>query len=260
MDSCRIRASSVASFFDCPARFASINLDHQRLPASAPARIGTAVHASTAAFDQAHGELSIEDTADVVLDAILNPDEEVDWGGMPQRKAIEIGIGCHTKYCGEIGRHATYSYIEETLDDLTISVPVMREDSLEIVLTGTLDRIRVVEGRQGVCDVKTGARAASQAPGRHKAQLGVYELLAATQLEIDLELPAEIIGLQTSNNYDAVVHAVPGARETLVGSEQSPGLLTYMADMLKRETFYGNPSSFLCSPKYCPNWENCKFR
>lgn len=263
MDSIRVRASSVAAFFDCPLRWASIHLDGKWLPASAPARIGTAVHASTAVYDEsklAGDGLTIEDTADVVLETIRNPDEEVDWGGMPEKKAIEIGIGCHTKYCGQIGRYSTYSHVEQTLDPLPIEIPVWQSDPVELVLTGTLDRVRAEGGQHGICDVKTGARAATVSPGRHKAQLGVYELLAGEQLGIDIDLPAEIIGLQTSSKYEAVVHSVPGAREALVGDEQSPGLLTYMADMIARETFYGNASSFLCSEKYCPNWQTCKFR
>ena len=267
MDSYRVRASSVAAFFDCPLRWATIHLEGKYLPASAPARIGTAVHRSTAAYDQAKldGEQpTIEDTADVVLDTIRDPDEEVDWGGMPEKKAIEIGIGCHTKYCGQIGRYSSYSHVEQTLEALTVNVPVMGDDSVELVLTGTLDRVRVgvAQGssRYGISDVKTGARAATVSPGRHKAQLGVYELLASQQLGIAIDLPAEIIGLQTSAKYEAVVHSVPGARDALVGDAESPGLITYMADMLKRETFYGNASSFLCSEKYCPNWQTCKFR
>ena len=263
MDSIRVRASSVAAFFDCPLRWATIHLEGKYLPASSAARIGTAVHRSTAAFDEAKlaGEQpTIEDTADVVLETILDPDEEVDWGGMPEKKAIEIGIGCHTKYCGQIGRYSTYSHVEQTLDAMAITIPVLGEDPVELVLTGTLDRVKAESGKHGICDVKTGARAATVSPGRHKAQLGVYELLAENQLGIEIELPAEIIGLQTSSKYDAAVHSVPGARDALVGDGESPGLLTYMADMIARETFYGNASSFLCSEKYCPNWGSCKFR
>jgi hypothetical protein len=258
-----VRASSVAAFFDCPLRWATIHLEGKWLPASSAARIGTAVHRSTAAYDEAKLaglQPTIEDTADVVLDTIRDPDEEVDWGGMPEKKAIEIGIGCHTKYCDQIGRYSNYSHVEQTLDALSVEVPVMGGDSVELVLTGTLDRVKIESSKYGICDVKTGARAASVSPGRHKAQLGVYELLAANQLEVPIDLPAEIIGLQTSSKYEAVVRSVPGARDALVGSADSPGLITYMADMLARETFYGNASSFLCSEKYCPNWQSCKFR
>jgi hypothetical protein len=267
MDSYRVRASSIAAFFDCPLRWATIHLDGVTSPASSAARIGTAVHRSTAAYDQAKldgEEPTIEDTADVVLDTIRDPDEEVDWGGMPERKAVAIGIGCHTKYCSEIAPTADYEYVEQGLDDLAITIPVAGTGPVEIVLTGTLDRIRreAIGGNvhHGICDVKTGARAASAVPGRHKAQLGVYELLADQSLGIQADLNAQIIGLQTSSRYDAVIHEVAGAREALLGSPDEPGLLTFMASMLKRGIFYGNASSFLCSEKYCPNHESCKFR
>lgn len=276
MNTATIRASSFWEVLDCPKRWASKYIEGLRTPATAPARIGTAVHRSTAVYDESRVEgtdfVSIDDSADVVVDTIRNPDEEVDWMGMNIDKAIEIGVGCHTKYCSEIGSHMEFAAVEQTLEDLTVSIELDAERSVELTLTGTLDRIRheadekyddqgipiIVEG-WGICDVKTGARAASQNPSRHKAQLGVYELLAS-QLGHNINLPAQILALQTSSNYKAEVHTVDGARDLLVGTADDPGLLTFVADMLEREFFFGNASSLMCNEKYCPAWNHCRFR
>lgn len=265
--------------FDCPLRWASKNILGERLPSTAPAQIGTAVHKSTAVYDESRVDgvdyVSIEDAADVAVETIRRPDEEVDWQGVNENKAIEIALGCHTKYCSEIGANMEYAAVEQTLKALTIDVPLSGGRSVEITLTGTLDRVRreaeefmqetsvgevpVFRESYGICDVKTGARAVTQSPSRHKAQLGVYELLAS-QNGFDINLPAMILALQTSNNYDAAVHEVADASQMLLGSADEPGLLTFAADMIEREQFFGNASSMLCNEKYCPHYFRCKFR
>ena len=46
-----IRASSLPELFDCPARWEAKHLCGRRLPRSAAAQLGTAVHAGAAVFD-----------------------------------------------------------------------------------------------------------------------------------------------------------------------------------------------------------------
>ena len=46
-----IRASSLAGLFECPARWEAQNIRGLRTPSSGSARLGTAVHTSTALFD-----------------------------------------------------------------------------------------------------------------------------------------------------------------------------------------------------------------
>ena len=80
----RLRASSVADLLDCPLRWSKRNLEGMKLPSTPPALIGTAVHASTAVYDQSelHGDgLTIDDAAGAAVDAINNPREEMNWMG-----------------------------------------------------------------------------------------------------------------------------------------------------------------------------------
>lgn len=253
-----VRASSIAAFFDCPARWVDIHIDGNMLPSTPPACIGTAVHFSTAVFDKAilsHEAMTPTDAAEFAVEYIKHPDEEVRWGDVRQEKAIDIALGVHTRYCNEIAPHMHYVKIEETLQDMEIDI-----DDVTIVLSGTMDRLRTVNGHYGVNDVKTGARAMSTNAGKHKAQVGAYSLLAENHFGFPITLPEEIIALQTSSNYQAGVKPVEHAREALLGTDEEDGLLDSMAKMLKSGIVYGNSSSWLCSEKYCPKYHRCKYK
>lgn len=253
-----VRASSIASFFDCPARWCDIHIDGNFLASTAPAAIGTAVHFSTAVFDKHTVDkdpITATDAAEVAVNYIVHPDEEVRWGDTLQEKAIDIALGVHTRYCNEIAPHMEYVKVEETLQDMEIEI-----GEVTLILSGTMDRLRTQNGQYGVNDVKTGARAMSVSAGKHKAQVGAYSLLAENHFGFPITLPEEIIALQTSSNYEAGVKPVEHAREALLGTDGEDGLLESMAKMLKSGIVYGNSSSWLCSEKYCPKYNRCKYR
>ena len=265
----KVRSSSFGSFFDCPLRWAEVNLYGNSLPSTAPAAIGSAVHESTAAFDQhaADGDpISVIDAAEVAVNYIRQPEEEVNWGDVSRDKAVERALGVHTRYCNEIAPKMTYEVIEKTLDPLLVDV----NDDVTIELTGTLDRVYTMMTETtaddyplkeyGVSDVKTGMRAMSMNSGKHKAQVGVYSLLAENTLHIPITLPETLIALQTSTNYEAGLLVVGNAREALLGTDESIGLLQCMGTMLKEGLFYGNPQSWLCSEKFCPKFKTCNFK
>ena len=44
------------------------------------------------------------------------------------------------------------------------------------------------------------------------------------------------------------------------GADGQPGFLERAAEILRKGDFNGNPSSYLCSPKYCPRYASCRFR
>ena len=274
----RVRASSIAEFFDCPQRWAAKYLMGERTPASAAALIGTAVHRSTAEYDASRLEdparwLSVDDTADVIVETLKDPGEDVEWGGMPLAKAVSIGVGCHVRYCSDVAPTQFYSDVELPLSHQDIEIWQDSGDLVVITLTGTLDRIREdaieyyaddgtpqIDVKYGISDVKTGARAISQSASRHKAQLAVYEVLAEHSKELKITLPGQIIALQTSSNFAAELKEVERPRDALVGTKEQKGLLQHMAQMLVSGDFYGNASSFLCSERYCPAHSWCLFR
>lgn len=273
-----LRASGIWEWADDPYRAFIRQIEGLRLPSTPPAAIGTAVHASTAEYDRSRLEkneakwLSCDDTAEIV-EEVLGDMQDVDWGGVTKEKAKAIGIGCHSRYCFDVAPLQFYTHVEATLTEMPIDIELNDGRVVRITLTGTLDRIREIASEfeaadgtpqfnvaYGIADVKTGGRAVSQPAGRHKAQLGVYELLAEHSLDLKITLPGQILALQTSARYEAVIKEVPNCTSALVGNEHQKGLLHHIASMLASGDFYGNASSFMCSEKYCPAYDWCIFR
>lgn len=261
MKQVRVRASSLGELFDCPARFEAKNILNMRGPTSGKAQLGTAIHAGSAAFDQAvlDGKpISINDACDPLVDAIWNPEFEVDWAEDKPADAESIGIKLLTKYCKEIAPAQRYAAIEVTCENLEIT-------DLGLTLTGTADRIRVVDDEFGLSDLKSGGRAVGSdgkaVTSGHGAQLAVYELLAEHTFGKAMTLPAQIIGLQTAKTTARVgLGEIPNIRSMLIGTEDDPGLLQHASKIIHSGSFYGNPKSMLCSGKFCPRYAKCKYR
>lgn len=228
---------------------------------SGKAQLGTAIHAGTAAFDQAvlnGSPISADDACDPLSKAIWHPEYDVDWGEDSQKDAESIGIRLLDKYCREIAPKQKYAAVEVTCENLEIT-------DLGITLTGTADRIRIVEDEFGLSDLKSGGRAVGSdgkaVTAGHGAQLGVYELLAEQTFGKAMTLPAQIIGLQTAKTTARVgLGEIPNVRAALIGTEDDPGLLQHASKLIHSGSFYGNPKSMLCSGKFCPRYAVCKYR
>ena len=264
-----IRSSSISSIIDCPSRGLSIMLGLiKQLPSTAPAAIGTACHEGTAMYDKHRmkGEdFKPDDAADVVVDNIWHPKDEVNWGRITQKEAERRALGVYTRYCTDIAPQIKYEAVELPLTPFTINI-----NGVEIELTGTLDRIYTqwtpvdesterLTGR-GILDIKTGVNACSAKPEKHIAQIGTYELLATMTENKEITLPGLIGQLQTSNEYQVGVAPVHNARTVLLGTPEQTGLLGHIATMIKTGDWPGNVSSWLCSEKYCPLYNKCFFR
>lgn len=261
MQMVRVRASSLGELFDCPARWEAKVLLGMRGANNGKAQLGTAIHAGTAAFDQAILDglpISVNDSCDPLVKAIWEPEYDVDWGEDNQKDAERIGIQLLSKYVKDVVPVQQYAAVEVTCENLEIT-------DLGITLTGTADRIRVIDGEYGLSDLKSGGRAVSS-DGRavtagHGAQLGVYELLAEHTFGQSMTLPAQIIGLQTAKTTAKVgLGEIPNVRAALVGTEEDPGLLQHASKLIHSGAFYGNPKSMLCSSKFCPRYAPCKYR
>lgn len=266
MNMVQIRASALSDFLDCPARAEAKHLLHLRTPSSGASTIGTALHRSTALFDQSalDGQgLTADECAGAAVDAIHRPQEDVVWDDTEEgpKDAEKITVALHKLYCTQIAPTQDYAAVEVLCERLEIT-------DIGIALTGTTDRIRKVGDGFGISDVKSG-KTAVKADGTvatkgHGYQLGVYELLAERASGIPITAPAEIIGLQVAKTERgqrvAKSHAIDGARDVLVGDSDSPGVLEVVARMVHSGTFPGNPRSMLCGEKYCPIYNRCKFR
>lgn len=259
-----IRASSLSTLLDCPARFEATQILGLRSIASSAAHVGTSIHAGTAAFDSAKldgAPITINDAIGPMVDALHDKTVEVDWRGgkWTPREAERISVRLLTAYCQDVAPQFDYSGVEVTCENLDITMP----NGITITLTGTTDRLYRRGNERGIADLKSGLRSVdSQGNAKtspHGAQIGVYELLAEQATKQPITLPAKIIGLSTTKATTGIGE-ITGARNVLVGTPEEPGLLHHVSTILKAGAFYGNPKSQLCSPKYCPRHETCRWR
>jgi hypothetical protein len=256
----RVRASSWGALFDCAHRWEGIHLLGMRGKAGGRLRLGQALHASTAVYDQARvaGEaITPDDAAGALVDELHREDDEepVDWSDLPRREAERIGLTLHTQYCTSISPRYEYRAVELQLEPLDVRVDAA---DVTVRLTGTMDRGRVVadQNRLTIGDLKSGQRAVG-ADGRavtqgHHIQLGVYDLAAEHTLGEETSHAGEVVGLQASSKPRVGVGHIDDVRTPLVGTEDQPGLIEMAAQMFRSGSFYPNPKSVLCSPDYCP--------
>jgi len=260
-----VRASALSDFLDCAARAEARHLLGLRTPSSGAATLGTALHKSTALFDQStldHAGLTPDETAGAAVDAIHKPNEDVVWGEDESPAEAEgIAVALHKLYCTKMAPTQEYAAVEVLCERLEIT-------DIGLSLTGTTDRVRKIGDGYGIADLKSGKRAvgadgAVQTQG-HAYQLGVYELLAERASGIPITQGAQIIGLQVAKTEKGqrVGASVPveGARDVLVGDADSPGILEVVARMIHSGSFPGNPRSMLCGEKFCPIHATCKYR
>ena len=260
-----IRASGLPEWFDCAARAEARQLLKLRTPSSGKALLGTAIHKSTAAYDQSRlsgSGLTIDEAAGAAVDAIHHPQQEVALDDDEKPNELEaVAIGLHTLYCEQIAPTQDYAAVEVECERLEIS-------DLGIALVGTTDRVRKTTEGHGIADLKSGGNAV-RADGHVETkgaayQLAVYELLAEQASGIPITAPARVIGLQTGKTARgqrvAVSEPIVNARSVLIGDEESPGVLEAVAAMINAGTFVGNPRSMMCHEKYCPIYNRCKFR
>jgi len=233
MSEYRIRASSWGSLFDCAHKWEWETLLGNRGPSSARALLGTAIHASTAMFDQSRldcSHVSIDEAADAFVDALHHPEYDVDWREADLRigEAERIGLTLHSKYCAEVSPHFNFVSVEMETTPLEIDCG----DGITIILTGTLDRARIWESSEGIgiSDLKTGKAAVQKRSAKTKgftAQVGTYELLYEHSSGNLITAPSEIIGLKTSGKAEIGMATIHNAKQQLIGTEDSPGLIDY---------------------------------
>jgi len=261
----QVRASSFGTLFDCAHRFEGEQLLKLYRPSTIRAWLGTSIHASTAAFDQAKldgAPISANEAADVFVEKLWNPDEELAHfreESLNMRDAERIGLTLHARYCAEIAPTMEYQSVEMPLHPLEIDCG----DGLIIRLTGTMDRARVVKHALGnvIADVKTGGRLITDGHVKTKgraAQLGTYEILS-THTDGEQTAGSQIVALQTTSKAEVGVSKVFDAKALMLGDDNTEGLLSMAAKIFKIGLFTPNPMSQLCDKKYCARWGTCKY-
>ncbi|AQQ20218.1 RecB family exonuclease [Burkholderia cenocepacia] len=260
-----VRASSWAGLFDCAYRWEGIHLLKMRNVVGLRAALGTAIHAGTAVFDQARLDgsgLTVDDAAGAFVDKLRDPENEFD----PTRddlslpEAERIGLSLTTKYCLEVAPRYDFIAVEMETKPLDIECG----GGITIRLTGTMDRARVRRTAlgPGIADLKSGSAAVQKGVAvtkGHGPQIGTYEMLYEHTTGDQIGDTAEIIGLKTKGTPEVATAPIANAKRVMVGTEETPGLIQFAADMFRSGRFYPNPKSLLCDKKYCPRHSTCQF-
>lgn len=263
-DVVRVRASSLADFFDDPLRWRSAHIDGIYGKTYGRSHLGTAIHYGTGWFDAQRVEgdsPSVGKAVQKFLEA-LHDDQYVTWEDIKKSAAEKIGKTLVAKYCDEISPQFEFVTVESRCEPLELDMP----NGFIFELTGTIDRVYARDGRYGVADLKSGTGVIGQdgevkvAP--HGPQLAEYELIE-TQANLltgqAMTLPALIIALSTSS-LDIKVAEVDNPRSLLFGDHEHKGYLRIMSEMMEAQHYYGNPRSMLCTPRYCAIYDNCFYR
>ena len=266
-----VRASSWGALFDCGMKWEGEHLLGMRKAAGLRAHLGASIHASTAAFDAGRlpggDRISVDEAAGVFVDTLHKPERDVDYeqDGLSVRDAETIGLSLHTAYCHDISPQFKFISVEQKLKPLDIDCG----GGHVVRLTGSMDRARVVEGHGGVVipDLKSGSRVIEKDPetGNYRVvlksrrpQVGTYQLLYEHTEGVHT-VGGQILALHTSGRPRVMASPVFDAKAVMLGTDTSRGLIEYAAEMFRTGLFPPNPSSLLCSPKYCARWATCQF-
>jgi len=260
-----VRASSWGSLFDCAYKWEGEHLLGMRRPSTLRASLGTAVHAGTAAFDQARidgAPISALDAGDAFMHTLHHPEGEVDHKrdtSITMREAEKVGLSLTTKYCMQISPLFEFKAVEMTMKPMDIDCG----NGITIRLTGSMDRARVAIGHAGavIPDLKSGARLIENGEVIRKgksAQLGAYQLMYEDTTGEEAT-GGQIIALPTAGKADPMVSPIWDARPTLIGTDEAPGLIDLASTMFKLGMFPPNPQSSLCSEKFCARWSKCAY-
>lgn len=264
MSDYRVRASSWGSLFDCAYAWEWTHLLGHKRPAGVRALLGTALHKSTAVYDAGRmfgNGVTPVDAADALVDTLRHPEFDVDYrqDDLTVDQAERIGLPVHANYCMTISPRFEFTSVEMALDPMTIDCG----GDIHVTLTGTMDRGRSARTSAGtiIPDIKSGARVITNGAAATKGrspQLGTYELLYQHKTK-EQTAGAQVIALSTTGNGAVAASPVFDARRVMVGDSENPGLIEIAAQMFRTGLFPPNPSSVLCSKKFCGRWDHCLF-
>jgi hypothetical protein len=261
-----VRASSLSGYADCPRRAAARMLRREveafgfRLrepPRSIGAAVGTAVHAAAAVTLKEKAASGTMPPADDARDAAVQSLRETTAaeGVMFDRDTPAIDAA-ETQALRMAD--AWRDHIAPQIEPVAVEERLEAEVAPGLVLSGQSDVIAREAGR--VRDLKTGARR-----GHHRPQLGAYSLLARTH-GVDVRAAAEdfvarVAVAKPQPTPETHTHDVAGAEvaalavlrridadiRTFRNGDPESGVMP--GDPW---AFLANPSSMLCSEKWCP--------
>jgi hypothetical protein len=265
-----IRASSLSGYPDCNRRGAArlfrqeieaTGFTLRRPPRGIGAAIGTAVHAAARVTfeDRMHrGRLPSEAFAADVAAVALTDELASDRGEV----TFDLATANRSQAFAQVVMmaRAYHRVIAPQVEPIIVEERLEAEIIPGLILSGAPDTVAREPGR--VRDLKSGSRAS---PGSHAPQIGAYALLARTHgLEID-EAAVDYVQRvaptkpQPDPVSKPVAVAIAETAATNILRHIDGDLRTFRLGDPERRilpgdpwSFQANPSSILCSEKYCP--------
>lgn len=257
-----IRASSWADLFDCAKRWEYTHIQGLTGRQSHQATIGSAVHEGAAHFDAARLQgtpIPVEEAVGGAGKYIAEHAEETDWSELPREDAEAIAGLLVRNYCQIIAPKRKWVAVESRCAGVDIET-----DHGVLRVTGTIDRVEDTGMGYRVSDLKSGKTAVKSqsmdaSVKAHGIQLGIYTLMAEVELGMEMTAPAEIIGLNSTQDGRIGTVEIEDVKTPLLGTEEEPGLIDMAARMLAMGFFPPNPRSMMCGEKWCAGYSRCHF-
>ena len=256
LDKLTIRPSSVDNFYQCPQQWKRVFLDGETSIPGARAAIGTAVHRGVEvmwndAIAHKKKDANISMMVDASIEAFKEEEQlglNYDNGEDNNTAAVEIVKGVEA-FVEDI---VPFSSIPDAVEQrFTVEIP---DHPIVGAISGTVDYI----AGHIIADVKTSKRKPTVA--NYETQQSIYKILANKNGQnvthnliqgVVFKKQTEGVILEAAINEQQAKNSINNLLETLE---------LYSQDVVDPDLlFRGNPKYFLCSPKYCSFYNNCKF-
>jgi hypothetical protein len=258
MDKITLRPSSLDTFMQCPQQWYQVFINGRTSIPNSRAAIGTAIHAgveqmwneSIQVKTQIHSLSAMTDAAIESWSNETHDGVQYDSGENENTCAAEIVTGLET-------------FVEDVVPWVTMPTAVEERYTVTIddhpiveAVSGTLDYINTDLG--AIADLKTGKR--KHVVTNSQTQQSLYKYLAQENG----------VDVQMSLIQNVVLKAKPEGHvmEASINVDQAKGIVNQLLDVLEVANqdivnpdilFRGNPKYYLCSPKYCAFYNECKF-
>ena len=266
-DKVDIRPSGVAAFFDCSYRWYRDTLYKPIRSVGMAAHFGTGVHkAAEEYYTECMKETKWVDVRDdfkgVAIDALRNrikDDEPNDLKDFDLNKLEKDVASIAVNYLNKSKKLQKEDIPEDVEKSYTVQVNSSKIKSVR----GTLD----IVGKNYIVDIKTMSR--WNPPQNYIVQQGIYAWLRKKSNEDVQDLRIHRVNTKTSeidsksilqsleNPFISIDSIIQTSEEYLRTIIKSVDLFNKTGDEV---IFRGNPKSLICSSKYCPYWNECKWR
>lgn len=253
----RIRPSAVDGFYSCAFQWAKRFLEGvDQGPSGARASIGTGIHSGAEQFWDQVKTVEREDykLSQMVEAAVASFEEDIkdgvkyDDGENKDTAIVEITNGVEA-FADDIGQFVMIpDFVEEYFE-----IPL--EHQLVVAVGGTVDYL----AKNTLADIKTSKRKLS--PQSYVVQQSIYQMLAEANGHTinNATIQGVVLGKRSVDGMVLPLHTNVEQAKFMVNGILDRIDVAMAGDAPLHVLFPGNPKYYLCSNKYCEQYETCPF-